>query len=190
MTLLLGLFKLIKWMRGQPLGVAVLLLSVNAITHCTVIDPGLRRERQQAQAAASKAADERDDERASHIATKRVYREAQMAALRLEQEKAARTRAAQQEITDEALSDYRGRLAAARLAADRLRDQLATARAGLAGVATDQPMPALSDAAVGAAAPSDAGLPDDFAWRLKAQEQAIQLDALITWTIEQAKVQP
>lgn len=137
---------------------------------------------------------ERDRERANHQLTKRNYALAQLAARRLEEQRLARVAAEQETITDDVAKDYRARLADARGAAERLRGQLARTGDGASGSAAAIPMSGAGGAAGGAAAPPGSDrLPfgaDELAWRLKATEQAIQLDELINWVERQAAVDP
>lgn len=141
---------------------------------------GLRH--QLARAVAATAA-----ERASHQRTKDLYRMAQETARRMEAQRALRVATEQRRITDEVESDYRARLAAARDLAGRLRAEARTRTDRAPG---GQPVPAVPATPGGPDAPTGDGLPDpdEIDWRLKATEQAIQLDALITWVGQQGRV--
>lgn len=132
---------------------------------------------------------ERDAERAAHNATRTSYRLAQQEALRREQEREARVAAQQQEINDEITRDYGRRLAAARAAAERVRRETVRTSKHSAGASGSEPVPGLSPAAGRADdAAGHSGLSVDE--RLVATEQAIQLDALISWVERQSAVDP
>jgi FtsZ-interacting cell division protein ZipA len=97
---------------------------------------------------------------------------------------AQRVKSEQQQITQEVSHDYETRLADARKRADDLRLRLAA-----------QANPRPSGAAQLPTLPAPAGRPDEtpadgfpVAERLKATEQAIQLDELISWVERQARV--
>jgi len=131
---------------------------------------------------------ERDQERAAHRSTKQIYATAQAEARELEEKRLARVAAEQQEITDDVVEDYRRRLADARASAERLRQNL-PARAGADGAPDHLDLSDAGGAAGGAAAAAeDPRFP--LEQRLIATEQAIQLDALITWVTAQAAVRP
>lgn len=140
-------------------------------------------------------------ERAAHAGTRVNYRAAAEQARRADAANAARVRADQAAINERTAHDYQSRIAAARVAAQRLRrDARAAGADPSSGGAA--PVPGLSAAAQGAAqaagenrlpraehrrqaevAPLDA---DDA---LIATEQAIQLDELIKWVSRQANVE-
>jgi hypothetical protein len=124
-------------------------------------------------------------ERAAHSATVANYRAAAEQARRADAANIARVEAAQADINQRSKHDYQSRIAVARAAAQRLRgDQSAATDPGRGGAA---PVPALPAAAGRAAEAAGAhGLSDRE--RLTATEQAIQLDALIEWVMEQGRV--
>jgi hypothetical protein len=124
-------------------------------------------------------------ERAAHVATVANYRAAADQARRTDAANAARVKAEQADINQRSKHDFESRIAAARAAAQRLRgDQGAATDSGGGGAA---PLPALPAAAGRAAqGPGDHRLSDQE--RLTATEQAIQLDALIEWVMEQGRV--
>lgn len=98
---------------------------------------------------------------------------------------AARVKAEQQQITQEVSHDYEARLADARARADALRVSLAAAQAHPRSPGAAQ-LPAIPASPGGTAeAPADGF---SIADRLKATEQGIQLDELISWVERQAKV--
>jgi hypothetical protein len=99
---------------------------------------------------------------------------------------AERVATEQRAINERTAHDYEKRLAAARLAAERLRVAAAAADPSARG---DPRMPGLPAAAASAAeAAGHDRLP--YADGLTATEQAIQLDALIAWVKAQAEVDP
>jgi hypothetical protein len=126
------------------------------------------------------------DEQAALAGTIANYRAAADAARSADRANLARVAAAQRTINQRISDDYEARLAAARSLAQRLRGQTATATAdrGAGGAA---PVPGLSAASGGPdqAARTDR-LPNSDA--LTATEQAIQLDALIRWVLQQHSV--
>lgn len=120
-------------------------------------------------------------ERAAHAQTVANFRKAQADAEALQQHNLTRVAKAQEDITDETVTDYRARLADLHARYDRLR-QTNRSAPGNTG------LPAVSDTASRVdEAPGENGLPAPDA--LIASEQALQLDALITWVEEQAKVE-
>lgn len=140
---------------------------------------GLRHQLTKAVAAAGA-------ERASHQRTKDLYRLAQQTAQRMEAQRILRVQAQQRTISDEVESDYRARLAAARADVARLRAEARTRADRAVGNINVPGVPAAANGPVEAAGD---GLPaDELTWRLLATEQAIQLDALITWVERQAGV--
>lgn len=133
-------------------------------------------------------------ERASHEITKRDYAEAQAYAQGMEAARIAAVATAQQEISHDLKRDYRDRLARLRADYQRLRRE-ADADRTAARAAADQPVSGLSAAPGRAAEAAADRFParqseDDLAWRLKASEQALQLDALIDWVERQAAIDP
>ena len=112
------------------------------------------------------------------------YRAAAEAARAADRAAAGRVAAEQRAINERTSDDFEARLAAARVAADRLREQarLAAADPRAGGTA---PVSALSAAA--GQSPQAAGQ-DGLSDRLIATEQAIQLDELIKWVKAQSKV--
>ncbi len=134
---------------------------------------------------------ERDAERAAHQQTRSTYLAAQLEAARLERARLERVKAQQQEITDEVASDYRRRLDDAGARAERLRDELLRAGERAAGAGRAVGLPAAADPPGGADEAS--GYPRLPAEQLEhdiiATEQAIQLDALISWVERQAQVE-
>ena len=124
-------------------------------------------------------------ERASHGATAANVRAATERARRADADNAARVRAEQADINERTQDEMDRRLAAARAAAERLRNDPGAAAHRGGGRAT--PLPSLSAAAGKAdeTAGQD-GFPGDS---LLATEQAIQLDELIKWVRAQAQVE-
>jgi hypothetical protein len=126
------------------------------------------------------------DEQAALAGTIANYRAAADAARAADRANLARVAAAQRTINERISDDYEARLAAARSLAQRLRRQTATGTAdrGAGGTA---PVPGLSAASgePDQAARTDR-LPNSDA--LTATEQAIQLDALIRWVLQQHSV--
>lgn len=121
-------------------------------------------------------------ERAAHAQTVANYRKAQTQAEAKQKANLVRVAKAQEEITDETVTDYRARLADLHARYDRLRTQGNRSASGNTG------MPAVSDTASRVdEASGENGLPTPDA--LIASEQALQLDALITWVERQAKVE-
>jgi hypothetical protein len=125
---------------------------------------------------------------ARHIATKRAYEDAQAEAARMEAERLARVVARQEEITDEVRQDYSRRIAELRARAARLQAQ---ARAGAGGASGGLQLPETGDPASGIDDPAACqeiparDVKTDIACRAIAEEQAIQLDALIQWVSRQ-----
>ena len=120
-------------------------------------------------------------ERAAHAQTVANFRKAQTEAEAKQQANLVRVAKAQEEITDETVTDYRARLADLHARYDRLRTKGNRSASGNAG------MPAVSDTASRVdEAPGENGLPAPDA--LIASEQALQLDALINWVKGQSKV--
>lgn len=125
-------------------------------------------------------------EASNHRQTKTNYRTAQATAARLEAQRLAAATARQEGITDAVKQDYAARLAALRARYERLRAQ---SRAGAAGTASGIAVPGIPETpgrADGAAdirlAGADGLEPGE---RLRAAEQALQLDALIDWVERQ-----
>jgi hypothetical protein len=136
-------------------------------------------------------------EAAKHKATKQAYRDAQEEAARMQAEIIAAEVARQERITDEVRADYQQRIAALRARADRLRREAeAAARgSGAAGASAGVRLPENGDPATGAdAAPRCVGLSGtrDPLTQIEcdriATEQAVRLDALITWIQQQLGV--
>ncbi len=122
-----------------------------------------------------------ETERAAHAQTVANFRKAQTEAEAKQQANLARVAKAQEDITDETVTDYRARLADLRARYGRLRAQGNRSAPGNAG------LPAVPDAAGGIdEAPAENGLLAADA--LIASEQALQLDALINWVKGQSKV--
>lgn len=184
-----------RWSWGHPAEAMIFALTAVVVAHAAVIDPGLRRERDQARAATGRAIAERNAERTAHVMTKRTYRTAQMEAARKDQARLVRVAAQQEDISDEAVQTLARRHAAARAHAERLRQYASAGKPAACAGGTEQ-LPAVPAAAAGTdqaagaklpASPSDIA-PSDIDWRLTAQEQAEQLDVLIDWIISQAGV--
>ena len=113
------------------------------------------------------------------------YRAAAEQARAADAANAARVAAEQRTINERTSHDYEARIADARAAAGRLRQQLAAAADP--GSRAGAPVPGLSAAVGGTAqAAGQDGL--SVADRLTATEQAIQLDELIKWIRKQAGV--
>jgi hypothetical protein len=124
-------------------------------------------------------------ERAAHSATVANYRAAADQARRADAANIARVEATQAQINQRSKHDYQSRIAAARAAGQRLRGHQGAAADPGGGPAA--PVPGLPAAAGRAAQdPGDHRLSDQE--RLTATEQAIQLDALIEWVVEQSRV--
>jgi hypothetical protein len=126
------------------------------------------------------------DEQLAFATTTAAYREAADQARADDKANAERVAAQQSTINQESSNDFEKRLADARAAADRLRQELASASAHPGGGAA-APVPGLSPAAGG---PDQAASPDQLSDALSATEQAIQLDELIKWVRKQAAVNP
>jgi hypothetical protein len=135
-----------------------------------------------------------ETEHANHEQTKRNYTAAQKEVQRLEAERLARARARQERVNTDASQDYARRIGDLRGRYDRLRGQgpagVGVATAGGAGGGF--PLPLIPLAAGGADAPATGeGLPrDELEWRYVASAQAEQLDALISWILAQAEIDP
>lgn len=125
------------------------------------------------------------NEQAAFAGTVANYREAAEQARLADRANAERVRQDQLRINERISNGYEARLAAARAAADRLRQAgAAPADAGSRGGAA---VPGLSaPAGEPHQAPGQNGLSVDD--RLTATEQAIQLDELIEWVRRQAKI--
>ncbi len=121
-------------------------------------------------------------ERAAHAQTVANFRKAQTEAEAMQKANLTRVAKAQEDITDETVTDYRARLADLHARYDRLRTQGNRSASGNTG------LPAVPDTAARVdEAPGENGLLAADA--LIASEQALQLDALITWVEAQAKVE-
>jgi hypothetical protein len=136
-------------------------------------------------------------EAAKHKATKEAYIAAQAKAAEMEAARIARVVARQQEITDEVKTEYRRQLAAVRARANRLRAQLEASGGGGSGSAPGSlRMPEASEAPAGAdEAPDCQAFPardalTEIRCREIAEQQAHQLDALITWVEKQLRLEP
>jgi hypothetical protein len=127
-------------------------------------------------------------EHAAHAATVANYRAAAEQARLDDAANFARVRADQAAISERTANDFETRIASARAAAWRLREQ-AAASAADPGAGRGSPMPGVPTPAGGAAqAAGENGLPQSD--KLVATEQAIQLDELIKWVRAQAEVDP
>jgi hypothetical protein len=127
-------------------------------------------------------------EQAALAGTIANYRAAAAAARAADKANLERVAAEQRSINERTSDDFETRLAAARLSAQRLRGEAASAAADPRprGAA---PVPGLPAPAAGVAqSPGEDGLPDSD--RLLATEQAIQLDELIKWVRAQHSVRP
>lgn len=182
--------RLLGWLFERPSRLVAAVLLVALAAHFLVIDPGLRRDRDVARGAVQILAQRAVAEKRAHQRTKAVYRAAQLEAARLERERHERVKAQQKEITDEVAADYRRRLADVRAGAEQLRDELVRAGERAAGAGGTLGVPAAGNAAAGA--DDTTGYPRLPAEQLErdiiATEQAIQLDALISWVERQAQV--
>lgn len=146
---------------------------------------------------AMKAERERKAEKASHQQTKADYRDAQILAAEIERKRLARVRTQQQEITDAIDADYTARLAGARARAERLQQEL-RARDAAGGASESIAVPGLPAAdRRPSETPAHPRLPPaerteavQLDRDLIATEQALQLDALIDWILQQAAVDP
>ena len=120
-------------------------------------------------------------ERAAHAQTVANFKKAQADAEAVQAHNLVRVAKAQKDITDETLDDYNRRVADLRARYKRLLEQ------GNRSASGNPDLPAVPNATSGtdAAAQQD-GLSSADA--LTASEQALQLDALITWVARQAKV--
>jgi hypothetical protein len=126
------------------------------------------------------------NEHAAFAGTAANYRAAAEAARASDAANAQRVFAEQQSISQRSSNDYETRIAAARSLAQRLREQAAASPShpGAGGAA---PVSGLSVASRRAAeGAGEDRLPETDA--LTATEQAIQLDELVKWVREQAKV--
>lgn len=122
-------------------------------------------------------------EKSAHGRTAANIRAASAEAARRDAENIVRVRAEQDAIKKEIVDDYEVRLADVRARAERLRSQAAANTGSAAAI----PLPAAS-AATGRA--DEAACDNRFSLeqRLAATEQALQLDALISWAGKQADV--
>ena len=121
-------------------------------------------------------------ERARYAETVANFKDAQAKAELAQKANLARVSIQQRNITDETLDDYNRRVADLRARYQRLLSQGNRSASGNAA------MPAIPDATGRIdEAPDENGLPAADA--LTASEQALQLDALITWVDRQAKVE-
>jgi hypothetical protein len=131
------------------------------------------------------------DEQLAFAQTTASYREAADAARASDRANAARVAAEQQTINERTQDDYQKRIADARAAAERLRQELAAAPADPRG-GKAAAMPGLPTAAGSTSQAADdhrlpaAGADGDAA--LIATEQAIQLDELIKWVKRQSAI--
>jgi len=184
-AVLKGLSAALNWLlsdwRNGPLLVCALMWAAHAI----LIVPA--RDRTIAALDASLTA-----EQAAHLGTVNAFLAASVQAQKEAEANALRVAREQEIITDDIVSDYRADLAALRARADRLRARGATAinpgHADPAGLPDVSAAAARTDAATGEDRLSAAGtlsLPD----ALIASEQALQLDALISWVEAQSAVQ-
>ena len=127
-------------------------------------------------------------DQASFAATVASYRSAAETARAADQANVERVTSEQRAINERISHDYEDRLAAARARAEQLRLQ-APSSSAYPGSGGGTPVSALPAAAGGPAQGSRQDrLPDSDA--LTATEQAIQLDALIAWVRQQARVDP
>lgn len=126
----------------------------------------------------------RRQEAENHRATKQNFRTAMEQAKRLEQFRLARAEAEQEKINEREKQDYDRRLADLRSRYERLRNE---ARASAAGAVGAKPVPALPASPFGVDAATGAdGL--FLAERYQCSATSIQLDSLISWIEQQAKV--
>lgn len=172
--------------RNGPLAISALALAV----HVLVIDPGLRKARDAAQTGWN-------GEKRAHDRTVQGYRIAARTAQARANANAARVESAQLATTKEIVDDYESRIAAARARArvrelERVRRETAARAdpggAGAAGVPGVPTAAAAADEAPADHRLSAGGQPLTTDERLIATEQAIQLDALIEWTLRQGKI--
>jgi len=189
-----GLKALVEWAlsdwRNGPLLVCALMWAV----HMVLIAPNLRDERDDALDMVSALTDDLNAAVTAHEATIANHRQAAMAAQKAQASNLARVRNEQAAITERVSDDYEKRIAAVRARAERLRAGTARAdprisrKAGMSGTGT---------ATRGTVeAPDNSGLPAEgnlcpamnLDERAVATEQAIQLDALIDWNLDQAGV--
>jgi hypothetical protein len=127
-------------------------------------------------------------EQAARAGTVANYRAAADAARAADEANLKRVATQQRAINERTSNDFEARLAAARLSAQRLREQSSPPAAD-SGPRGSAPMPGLSTPAGGPVeATGENGLPQSDA--LTATEQAIQLDELIKWVRKQAAVDP
>ena len=125
-------------------------------------------------------------EQAAHAATVANYRAAAEQARLEDAANLARVRADQAAISERTANDFESRIASARAAARRLREQ-AAATAADPGNGGSAPVPGIPIATGGVAQTAgEDGLPQSD--RLLATEQAIQLDELIKWVRQQHAV--
>lgn len=152
---------------------------------------------------------ERNAERTAHQATKTNYRAAQAEAALREAARLERVRAQQEEISDAIEQDYGARLAELGARAERLRQELRTRAepagagggiegaafrdaAGRAGEATgDRGFPATGNGSEGGRRGAFGRTEEEQLERdIVATRQALQLDALISWVLEQSAIDP
>ncbi len=130
-------------------------------------------------------------EASKHKATKQAYREAQEEAARMQADIVAKEIARQERITDAVRKDYQQRIAALRARADRLQAEARASGGSAAGSSGEVrvPLDAGSAAGTGEAPRCDYVPAPDLSTEIRcreiAEEQAIQLDALITWVLKQ-----
>jgi hypothetical protein len=152
---------------------------------CALLLALLVQDRNRWKAKTAHYAEQLAGERAAHAATIANYRAAADQARRADAANAARVKAEQAAINQRSKHDFQTRIAAARAADQRLRRNQGAAADRGGGRAA--PLPGLSAAAGRAAeATGEDRLSDQE--RLIATEQAIQLDALIQWVIDQGQV--
>ena len=121
-------------------------------------------------------------ERAHYAETVANFKKAQADAEALQAHNLARVAKAQKDVTDETLDDYNRRVADLRARYQRLQSQ------GNRSATRDPDLPAVPGTAARLdEAPRENGLPSPDA--LIASEQALQLDALITWVERQGKIE-
>lgn len=188
-----------RWVTADIRNVLLAVLAAIVAAHWFMLDPNLRSEREAAMAERDQAIRDYDAEKNAHLATIANHENAARAAEALQAGNLRRVEAEQGQISERIVDDYEARLADLRGLADRLAGQLRKSAAETGPrLSSGLPVPGTGDATDPAdrTPPAD-GLPAagqcppmNLAERLVATEQALQLDALIDWTLEQASVRP
>jgi hypothetical protein len=187
----------IKWLFSDWRNGPLVLCALMWAAHALLITPNLRADIATLTGERDRAQVQTGAVRAAFAGTVANFRAASAAAQRAAEANVERVEAEQAAITQEITNDYENRLAAARSRADELRgaasrttaDPRGADAAGLSGsgAAASSADAAPADPRLPSACPADrVCLTLDEA--LTATEQAIQLDALISWVERQAAV--